>query len=262
MMKGGWLREFWTYRELFFFLVWKDIKVRYKQTLLGASWAIIQPFFSMIVFTLFFGKLAAMPSEGIPYPVFAYAALVPWTYFSTALQFSGNSLITNSNLVSKVYFPRVALPASPALAGLVDFAIASIVLAGIMLYYRIQPSWELLFWPLLAMPLALLVLGVGMILSALNVKYRDVKYAIPFAVQIWLFLTPIIYPTSIVPERFRPLTALNPLTGLIEGFRAALLPDRSIQWSSVAVSTATILVVVVVGAAYFRKSEQEFADVI
>lgn len=256
------LRELWIYRELFFFLVWKDIKIRYKQTLLGASWAVIQPFFAMVVFTLFFGKLAGMPSDGIPYPVFTYAALVPWTYFATALQFSGNSLVSNANLVSKVYFPRIALPASPALAGFVDFVIASLVLAGIMAYYRIAPSWELLFWPVLLLPLSLLVLGVGMILSALNVKYRDVKYAIPFGIQIWLFLTPIIYPSSIVPERFRILTALNPLTGLIEGFRAALLPDRSIEWSAIAVSTATILVVLVLGSIYFSKSEREFADVI
>lgn len=261
-MYGSWLREFWTYRELFFFLVWKDIKVRYKQTLLGASWAIIQPFFSMVVFTLFFGRLAGMPSEGVPYPVFTYAALVPWTYFATALQFSGNSLVSNVNLVNKVYFPRVALPASPALAGLVDFSIASVVLAGIMFYYEIPPTWELVFWPLLALPLAFLVLGVGMILSALNVRYRDVKYAIPFGIQIWLFLTPIIYPASIVPERFRVLAALNPLTGLIEAFRAALLPGRAIDWSSVGASVAMISCVVVVGAFYFRKSEREFADVI
>lgn len=261
-MYGSWLREFWTYRELFFFLVWKDIKVRYKQTLLGASWAIIQPFFSMVVFTLFFGRLAGMPSDGVPYPVFTYAALVPWTYFSTALQFSGNSLVSNVNLVNKVYFPRVALPASPALAGLVDFAIASVVLGGIMAYYGIPPTWELLFWPVLALPLALLVLGVGMILSALNVRYRDVKYAIPFGIQIWLFLTPIIYPASLVPERFRALAALNPLTGLIEAFRAALLPGRTIDWGAVATSVGMILVVVVVGTMYFRKSEREFADVI
>jgi len=261
-MTVRWLREFWTYRELFLFLVWKDVKVRYKQTLLGASWAVIQPFFSMLVFSLFFGKLAGMPSDGVPYPVFAYAALVPWTYFSTALQFSGNSLVANSNLVSKVYFPRVALPASAALAGLVDFTIASVVLGGIMLYYRIAPSWELMFWPVLVLPVMLLVLGVGMILSALNVKYRDVKYAIPFAMQIWLFLTPIIYPASIVPERFRPLAALNPLTGLIDAFRAALLPNRAIDWASVGFSVVVILVVLILGATYFRNSERQFADVI
>jgi lipopolysaccharide transport system permease protein len=261
-MTGTWLHEFWLFRELFYFLVWRDVKVRYKQTLLGVAWAVIQPVFSMVIFTLFFGKLAGMPSDGIPYPVFAYAALVPWTYFSTSLSFSGNSLVTNANLVKKVYFPRVALPASSALAGLVDFAIATAVLAALMVYYEIGLSWELLLWPVLALPLALLVLGVGMILSALNVKYRDVKYAIPFGIQVWLFLTPIIYPTSIVPERFRALTHINPLTGLIDAFRASLLPDRAIQWGPVGVSCGIIAVILAVGAVYFSRSEREFSDVI
>jgi lipopolysaccharide transport system permease protein len=261
-MMSSWLREFWIFRELFYFLVWRDVKVRYKQTLLGVAWAVIQPVFTMVIFTLFFGKLAKMPSDGIPYPIFTYAALVPWTYFSTALTFSGNSLVANANLVKKVYFPRAALPAAAALAGLVDFVIASGVLAGLMFYYDIGLSWELLLWPVLALPLAVLVLGVGMILSALNVKYRDVKYAIPFGIQIWLFLTPIIYPSSIVPEKFQFLAHLNPLTGLIEAFRAALLPDRSIHWAPVGISCAAILVILVIGAVYFQRSEREFADVI
>ncbi|TFH30679.1 MAG: ABC transporter permease [Myxococcales bacterium] len=261
-MTSNWFREFWVFRELFYFLVWRDVKVRYKQTLLGVAWAVIQPFFSMIIFTLFFGRLAGMPSDGIPYPIFTYAALVPWTYFSTSLSFSGNSLVSNSNLVKKVYFPRAALPAAAALAGLIDFAIASGVLVILMIYYKIGLSWELLMWPVLVLPLAVLVLGVGMILSALNVKYRDVKYAIPFGIQIWMFLTPIIYPTSIVPERYRFLAHLNPLTGMIEAFRAALLPDRTIHWLPVGTSCLSVLVILFVGAVYFQRSEREFSDVI
>jgi lipopolysaccharide transport system permease protein len=261
-MTGSTIRELWQYRELFFFLVWRDVKVRYKQTALGAAWAVIQPFFTMVVFTIFFGRLAKMPSDGIPYPIFTYAALVPWTYFSTSLTFSGNSLVTNSNLITKVYFPRVALPAACALGGLVDFVIASAVLLGLMVYYDIALSWEFALWPLLVLPVVMLVLGVGMIFAALNVKYRDVKHGIPFGLQLWLFLTPIIYPTSIVPERFRFLASLNPLVGMIEAFRAALLPERSIEWASVAQSLAIILVVLAGGAMYFRRTEREFADFI
>lgn len=261
-MTGSTIRELWQYRELFLFLVWRDVKVRYKQTALGAAWAVIQPFFAMVVFTIFFGRLGKMPSDGIPYPIFTYSALVPWTYFSTSLTFAGNSLVTNSNLITKVYFPRVALPAACALGGLVDFAIASAVLFGLMMYYGIAFSWEFAFWPVLVLPVVLLVLGVGMIVSALNVKYRDVKHAIPFGLQLWLFLTPIIYPTSIVPERFRFLASLNPLVGLVDAFRAALLPDRSIEWGPVGVSMVIILAVLVGGAFYFRRTEREFADFI
>ncbi len=261
-MGGNVLTELWRYRELFFFLVWRDVKVRYKQTALGAAWAVIQPFFTMVVFTIFFGRLAKMPSDGIPYPVFAYSALVPWTYFSVSLAFAGNSLVTNSNLISKVYFPRIALPAASALGGLVDFAIASAVLVGMMAYYEIPLSAELLFWPLLVVPVVALVLGVGMILAALNVKYRDIKHAIPFGIQLWLFLTPIIYPTSIVPERFRTLASLNPMAGLIDAFRAALLPDRAISWTAVAGSSALIAIILVAGIVFFRRTEREFADYI
>jgi lipopolysaccharide transport system permease protein len=261
-MKNGAIRELWQYRELFFFLVWRDVKVRYKQTALGAAWAVIQPFFTMVVFTIFFGRLAKMPSDGIPYPIFTYSALVPWTYFATSLTFAGNSLVTNSNLITKVYFPRVALPAASALGGLVDFVIASVVLLGMMAYYDVALSWEFLFWPVLVLPVVALVLGVGRIFAALNVKYREVKHAIPCGLQRWLFLTPIIYPTSLVPERFRALASLNPLVGLVEAFRAALLPDRSIEWGPVAVSVAIILLVLVVGATFFRRTEREFADLI
>jgi lipopolysaccharide transport system permease protein len=258
----AWLKEFWEYRELFYFLVWRDVKIRYKQTVLGATWAIIQPFFMMIVFTVFFGKMAKMPSDGIPYPVFSYAALLPWTYFSAALIHSGNSLLAGANLVRKVYFPRVALPAASALGGIVDFAIAFVILFGLMFYYDITPGVGLLLWPVLMIPLVLLAMGIGMILSSLNVKYRDIKYAIPFLVQTLLFVTPIIYPSSIAPERFRFLLSLNPLTGLIEAFRASALPSKTVDWPLLGLSVGITLVIFVLGAMYFRKTEREFADVI
>jgi lipopolysaccharide transport system permease protein len=259
---GSWIKEFWEYRELFFFLVWRDVKIRYKQTVLGAGWAIIQPFFMMIIFTLFFGRMAKMPSDGIPYPVFSYSALLPWNYFSASLRLSGNSLVTGANLVRRVYFPRVALPAASTLSGLVDFAIAFVVLIGMMVYYDIPISWGLLMWPLLLIPLVLLALGIGMILSALNVKYRDIKHAIPFFIQALLFITPIIYPTSIASKKIQFLLSLNPLTGLIEAFRASMLPTRSIDWQLLGMSVVITLVIFVVGAIYFRRTEREFADII
>ena len=262
MIKSEWLLELWRYRELFFFLVWRNVKVRYKQAVLGASWAIIQPFFTMLVFTLFFGKLAKMPSDGVPYPIFSYSALLPWTYFSQSLTQTGNSLVASSNLITKIYFPRMIIPASYALSGLVDLGLASIILFGMMLYYNLPLSWELLFLPLLVIPLVLLVLGVGMIFSSLNVKYRDIRHALPFIVQIWLFLTPVIYPTSMIPERFRTLIALNPTVGLIEGFRACLLPTRHLDWQILSISVIMTLVVFAVGVTYFKKSERQFADII
>jgi len=256
------LKEVWQYRELFFFMVWRDVKIRYKQTLLGASWAIIQPFFTMIVFTIFFGRLAKMPSDGIPYPIFSYSALLPWTFFAGALNLSGNSLVVNSNLITKVYFPRITIPAAAVFSGLVDFAIAFTVLLGMMVYYQIEFTWGLLMWPLLLIPLVLVALGVGMILSSLNVKYRDIKYTIPFGIQLWLFLTPVIYPTSIIPERFRFLAALNPLTGLIETFRATILPGREVNLHGLLISLAVSVMLFVAGFVYFRKTERNFADII
>jgi lipopolysaccharide transport system permease protein len=261
-MSFVWIKEFWEYRELFFFLVWRDVKIRYKQTVLGAAWAIIQPVFMMVVFTLFFGRMAKMPSDGIPYPLFSYSALLPWTYFSTSVSLSGNSLISGANLVRKVYFPRVALPAASTFGGLVDFAIAFFVLLGLMFYYGITPGWGLLLWPVLMIPLVMLALGIGMILSSLNVKYRDIKYAIPFFVQTLLFVTPIIYPTSIASGRLRLLLSFNPLTGIIEAFRASILPTREMNWPLLGLSVAITLMIFVVGALYFRKTEKEFADVI
>jgi lipopolysaccharide transport system permease protein len=257
-----WLKEFWEYRELFYFLVWRDVKIRYKQTVLGAAWAVIQPFFMMVVFTVFFGRMAKMPSDGIPYPVFSYAALLPWTYFSTALTHSGNSLLSGANLVRKVYFPRAALPAASTLGGIVDFAIAFVFLFGLMFYYDIAPGFGLLLWPFLLVPLIVLALGIGMFLAALNVKYRDIKYAIPFLIQALLFVTPIIYPASIAPERYRFLLSLNPLTGLIEAFRATALPGKTLDWGLLGLSVAVSAAIFVGGALYFRKTEREFADVI
>ncbi|NJD62435.1 MAG: ABC transporter permease [Deltaproteobacteria bacterium] len=258
----GFVKEVWQYRELFYFFILRDIKVRYKQTVLGALWAVIQPFATMIVFTIFFGKFAKMPSEGVPYPVFSYSALVPWTFFSAAVGSSGNSLIGNSELLTKVYFPRFAIPASAALSGLMDFFIASIILFGIMIYYSIPLSWNLLLWPVLVIPLIILSLGLGMVFSSLNVKYRDIKYTIPFIIQILLFVTPIIYPISILPEKYQRISAINPLTGIIEAFRATVIPDKHIDFVLLSFSIAVSLVIFFLGLAYFRNTEKEFADIV
>jgi len=261
-VKFGWIREFWSSRELFYFFIWRDIKIRYKQTVLGALWAIIQPFFTMVVFTIFFGNFAKVPSEGVPYPVFSYSALVPWTYFSGALGLTGNSLVGNSNLLTKVYFPRFAIPASAALSGILDFFIASIILFGIMIYFHIPLSFNLFFWPIFVIPLILLALGLGMIFSSLNVKYRDIKYTIPFMIQIWLFVTPIIYPISILPEKYKRLVALNPMTGIIEAFRSTVIPNKQVDFGLLLYSVVVSLFLFLLGLMYFRKTEKEFADLV
>ena len=261
-MRFEWLREIWQYRELFYFLVWRDVKVRYKQTVLGAAWAVIQPFFTMIVFTIFFQKLAKMPSDGIPYPIFSYSALVPWTYFHMAVTNAGNSLVANSNLLTKVYFPRAAIPASSAFSGIVDFAIASVVLLGIMFYYHYPPTWTMLLWPFLMLPLIMLALGTGMIFAALNVRYRDIRYALPFLIQVWLYVTPIIYPAKIIPEKYRVFMAFNPLAGIIESFRSCMLPNRPMDWMLYGISLAITVTIFAIGSLYFRKTERTFADII
>lgn len=262
----GWvplrLRELWEYRELLYFLTWRDIKVRYKQTALGAAWAVIQPFFTMVVFSVFFGRLARLPSEGVPYPIFTYCALVPWTYFATALTQSSNSLVDHARLITKIYFPRILVPAAAILAGLVDLAIAFVVLVGMLLWYGVVPTLAVLLLPLFAFLAALTAFAVGLWLSALNVRYRDVKYTIPFLVQFWLFLTPVAYSSTLVPERWRPLYALNPMTGVVEGFRWALLGRRDAPGPMLAVSTATVVLLLVGGLFYFRRMEQRFADVV
>jgi lipopolysaccharide transport system permease protein len=260
-MTSGTVQELWRYRELFYFLLWRDIKIRYRQTALGAAWAIIQPLFGMVLFTLLFGKLAKMPSDGIPYPVFFYSTLVPWTYFSGAISFSGNSLISNSDLIRKVYFPRVTLPVSAALGGLLDFAIAFVVLVVMMFCYGLGLSWGLLLWPVLIFQLLLLASGVGMFLSAMNVRYRDVKYAIPFLMQLWLFASPIIWPLSIVPAQWRWVAQLNPLAGIMEGFRSSLL-GKELNLQALLVSMGATLILLLLGGVYFRKTERTFSDMI
>ncbi|MBI5566697.1 MAG: ABC transporter permease [Chloroflexi bacterium] len=223
----GWLslglKEIWSYRELLYFLIWRDVKVRYKQTALGAAWAIIQPFFTMIVFSLFFGGLAKIPSNGVPYPVFSFAALVPWTFFSNGLSLAANSLVSSAQLVSKVYFPRLIVPAATVLSGLIDFVLAFIVLIGMMLVYGIVPTARIVYLPLFLLLALIASLGAGLWLSAINVQFRDVKYVVPFLAQFWLFITPIAYPSSLLSEPWRTIYGINPMAGVVEGFRWALL---------------------------------------
>ena len=261
----GWagldLRDLWLHRDLFFFLVWRDVKVRYKQTVLGAAWAIIQPLLTMVVFTLFFGRLAKVPSDGIPYPIFAYAGLLPWTFFSNAITASSNSLVGNASLITKVYFPRMVIPAAAVGAGLVDLAIAALILVAMMAYYGFGLGWSALLLIPLVLLTALLALGVGMWMSGLNVKYRDVRYALPFCVQLWMYATPIIYPISFIPERWRWILVLNPLTGIIDGFRSALF-GQAFHWSEFVVSTILTLLFLVYAAYSFKRMERDFADVI
>jgi lipopolysaccharide transport system permease protein len=264
--KKGWqvieFRELKEYKDLLYFLVVRDIKVKYKQTVLGGLWAIIQPFCTMVVFTLFFGKLAGMPSDGVPYPIFNFSALVAWTYFAASLTASGNSLVGSSNLISKVYFPRLVIPISAVLAGLLDFSIALIVLMGMMFYFHIIPTAFVLAVPLLVILMMLTAAGVGMILAALNTKYRDIKYTIPFLVQLWMFASPIVYPTSLVPENYRLLYSLNPMVGVIEGFRSALLGTIPFPLTMVLASTIGSAVLFGIGVIYFKQMERYFADII
>ncbi|PYM49969.1 MAG: phosphate ABC transporter permease [Candidatus Rokuibacteriota bacterium] len=262
----GWtgvsLRDLWAYRELLYFLAWRDIKVRYKQTALGVIWVVIQPLFAMLVFSVFFGRLAGMPSDGVPYPVFAFCALLPWQLFAHALTESSASLVTNQNLITKVYFPRLIIPLAPVLASLLDFLIAFGLLLGMLAYYRITPTlwvWTLPLFLLLAIALAI---GVGLWLAALNARYRDVRYTIPFLTQIWLFATPIAYPSSLVPEPWRAWYGLNPMAGVVDGFRWALLGTADAPGGLMAVSAAVTLVILVSGVHYFRRTERTFADTI
>ncbi len=262
----GWvplnLKDLWEYRELLFFLIWRDIQVRYKQTVLGAAWAILQPVLTMIVFSIFFGRLAGVPSDGVPYPVFAFTGLLPWQLFVYALNGSGNSLVANQQLITKVYFPRLLIPLAAILAGLVDFAIAFIVLLGLMLYYGISPTLAILTLPLFLLFALATALAVGLWLSALNVEYRDVRYVLPFLTQFWLFVTPIAYPTSLVPESWRALYGLNPMAGVVEGFRWALLGKAGAVEPIVIVSALAVAALLFGGLAYFRRMETTFADVV
>ncbi|MGE0887179.1 MAG: ABC transporter permease [Blastocatellales bacterium] len=256
------LRELWEYRELLYFLTWRDIKIRYKQTALGAAWAIIQPFFTMVVFTLFFGKLAKMPSDGIPYPIFCYAALVPWTFFATGLTQSSNSLVGSSNLLTKVYFPRLIIPLATIFSGVVDFLLAFGILLLMMLYYGVPITLKILWFPVFLLLALIISLGVGLWLSALNVQYRDVRYVVPFITQFWMLATPIAYPTSLLNEPWRTIYGLNPMAGVIEGFRWALLGSRISVGPMLFVSSMAALFILIGGAFYFRKMEKTFADIV
>jgi lipopolysaccharide transport system permease protein len=255
------LADIWRYRDLLYFLTRREVALRYKQTFLGVLWAVIQPVLSMVVFTIFLGKLAKMPSDGIPYPVFTYLGLLPWLYFSNAVSRSAVSLVGNSSLLSKVYFPRVLIPLSGVLSALVDFAIAFVVLVVLMLSYRMVPARTAVILIPLAVLTALASLGVGLWLAAVNVRYRDVAHALPFLMQIWMYATPVVYPTSIVPEKWRLLVALNPLAGIIDGYRAATL-GRPLDWSTLGVSTFATLVLLLIGVHRFGKMEREFADIV
>jgi lipopolysaccharide transport system permease protein len=261
----GWraldLRELWAYRELLLVLTMRDIKVRYKQTVLGAGWAILQPLMMMVVFTIFFGNLANMPSEGYPYPLFVYSALVPWTFFANAITSSSNSVLGSAHLVSKIYFPRLIIPLSAVGPGIVDFAVASSILLAMMLFYGVGWSLNLLMGPVLLVAIVFTALGVGTCLSALTVAYRDFRYVVPFMVQVWMFVTPVVYPVSLVPAQWRWLLYINPMSGLIEGFRAVFL-GSAFDFYGLAVSGAVAISLFLVGIAYFERAERRFADII
>ncbi len=262
----GWvslkLRELWEYRELLYFLIWRDVKVRYKQTVLGAAWAIIQPFFTMVVFSVFFGNLAKVPSDGIPYPIFSYSALVPWSFFSYGLSQASNSLVSSARLITKVYFPRLTMPIATVLSGIVDFLLAFVVLLGMMLVFGIAPTVNVFWLPCFLLLALITSLGIGLWLSAMNVQFRDVRYIVPFITQIWMFLTPIAYPSSLLSEPWRTLYGINPMAGVVEGFRWALLGTDTAPGPIIIVSSLAAVALLVGGAFYFRRMEKSFADVV
>lgn len=262
----GWIPINWAdlyeYRELLYFLTWRDLKIKYKQTLLGASWAVLQPLFMMFMFTIFFGRMAKVPSDGVPYPIFSYSGLVLWTYFAGALSMSSNSLVGGSHLISKIYFPRILMPTASTLAGLLDYLISLGVMILLMIWYHFTPGPGLLLLPLVVFGGFLAATGVGLWLSAMNVKYRDIRFVIPFLIQLWLFATPVIYPVTMLPEKYRWLLALNPMSGLVEAHRACLLGHQPIDWFSLQISFAIILLISVTGLYYFKRMERTFADVI
>jgi len=267
--RGHWsslnLRDLWRYRELFYFLTWRDVKIRYKQTALGAAWAILQPVFNMILFSIIFGKVAKLPSDDIPYPLFAFAGLLPWTFFSNAIGMAGSSLVGNANLITKVYFPRLIIPAAAVLAGLVDFAFAFVVMLVLLLWYQVPLGFNLIMLPMLVALTSALAFATGTLLSSLNVKYRDIRYVIPFLTQFWMFATPIIYPVSMMPEKYQWIFRLNPLTGIIEGYRVALLSGvnrSSFDWAAIGFSAFITLLLLAYAAHHFRSTERIFADII
>ncbi len=262
----GWVaidfKEMKLFRELLYFLTWRDIKIRYRQTIMGMSWAIMQPFFTMVVFSIFFGRLAKMPSDNIPYPLFCYSALLPWTLFANGVTKSANSLVGNSHLVKKVYFPRLFIPLSTVLAGLVDFILAFIILIGMAFYFNMLPSVHVLWLPFFTLEAVCASIGVGLIFSALNVQFRDVRFIVPFFVQLWMFLTPVVYPTSLLAKRWQLLYSLNPMVGVVDGFRWALLGVGSAPGPKILVSLCVTTIILIVGLFYFRRMERTFADVV
>jgi lipopolysaccharide transport system permease protein len=255
-------RELWDYRELLFFLALRDVKVRYKQTVFGIAWALIQPFFTMLVFSLFFGRLAKIPSDGVPYPIFSYAALVPWTFFANAVSQASDSLVGSANLISKVYFPRIIIPLAVMLSGLVDFLVAFSLMIGMMLYFHVIPTLQVIWLPGLLLLAIVTAFGAGLWLSALNVQFRDVRYSLPFLIQFWLFVTPVAYPSSLLPEPWRTLYGINPMAGVVEGFRWALLGTATAPGPIIAFSAAFAVILGITGIYYFHYMERTFADII
>jgi lipopolysaccharide transport system permease protein len=262
----GWfafrLHEVWSHRELLYYLTWRDLQVRYKQTALGALWAIIQPLIMMVIFTVVFGTFAGIPSDGLPYPIFAYTALVPWNFFSSALNRCIASLVGNANIISKVYFPRLIVPLSATLSGFVDFAISLGILVGMMFWFGFVPSWRILFLPLFIGLALLTAFGIGLWFAALNVKYRDIGYGVPFLIQLWMYASPVAYPVTLVPEKWRMLYNLNPMVGVIEGFRWGLLGKESPDFGAMAISAFAVLALMVGGMVYFKRTERTMVDVI
>lgn len=263
---GSWPKidfaELWRYRGLFFFLVWRDIKARYAQTVLGPGWAILRPLITMVLFTVIFGNLVEVPSDGLPYPIFSLSGIVAWNYFSTSFSGASGSLVVNKNLISKVYFPRLVIPFSPVIAGLVDLSVAFVILLGMAGYYGLVPSaWAIVLVPVLVLAIMMTAGGIGCWLTALNIQYRDVQHLTPFALQVWMYGSPIVYPLSLVPEVYRPFYMLNPMVGVIEGFRSVFLGITPIPWAAIVTSVAVSAVILVTGVLYFRRTERIFADV-
>jgi lipopolysaccharide transport system permease protein len=256
------LGELWAYRELLYFLTWRDVKVRYKQTAIGAAWAVLQPLLTMVVFAVIFGAFIRVPTDGLPYPVFAYTALLPWNFFASSLSRASSSLVNDASLISKVYFPRLLLPVSAVLSMTIDFGVAFIILLGMMAWYGIVPGLAVLTLPFFLLLALITALGCGLWLSALNVRYRDIAYITPFLIQVWLFLTPVAYPSSIIPERWRALYGLNPMAGVVEGFRWALLNTAEAPQATILVSTGVVVLLFIGGIFWFRRLEQGFADVV
>ena len=263
---SGWralnLRELWRFRELLYFLTWRDVKVRYKQTVIGVFWAVLQPFLTMVIFTILFGRLAKISSDNIPYPVFSYSGLLPWTFFASAINLAGLSLVSNANMIAKIYFPRLLMPAAAVLAATLDFCIAFIVLLVMMLYYGITPGLATFALPLFLALAIFTALGISLWLAALNVKYRDIRYVIPFLTQVWMFLTPVLYPSSMIPPKWRLIYGINPMSGVVEGFRWSLLGTEKAPGAMILVSVGVVVLLFVGGIFYFRRMESQFADVI